>query len=230
MPTTSENRLLAALPRADFDRMTARMTEVTFGHGDLLYRAGGPIDYVYFPRTGLTSAVVVMESGASAEVAGVGREGVVGVSAFFGNDRSHEQVFCQVPPCVCRRLPAAEFVAEMGSCAPLRDIVFRYLRGAMAVAARQSACNALHPAEERCARWLLQCHDRVGADDFLLTHEFLAQMLGVRRAPVTVTAGTLQTAGLISYKGGRVTVRDRTGLENAACECYATIREALPPV
>ena len=224
-----ENRLLAALPPAEFARLAARMTDVTFGHKDLVYRAGGPIESVYFPVTGVLSAVVVMGEGASAEVAGIGREGMTGVSACLGNDRSHEEVDCQVPPCRCRRLPAAEFAAEVETCGPLRAVAHRYLRGVLAVAARHTACNALHPAEERMARWLLECHDRVGADEFQITHEFLATMLGVRRATVTVTAGSLQTAGLIRYKGGRVTVLDRAGLEEVACECYAAIRAALAP-
>src|SRR4051794_31069463 len=108
-----ENRLLAALPPAEFDRLTARMTEVTFGQRDLVYRAGGPIGHVYFPVTGVLSAIVLMEEGGSAEVAGIGAEGMTGVSTFLGNDRSHEEVVCQIYPSRCRRLPAAEFVAEV---------------------------------------------------------------------------------------------------------------------
>jgi CRP-like cAMP-binding protein len=222
-----ENWLLSALPPHDFARLTARMTDVTFGHKDLVYRAGGPMDYVYFPVSGVLSAIVVMEDGDSAEVAGIGREGMAGVSIALGADRCHEQVFCQVVPCACRRMPAAEFAAEVGKGGALRDVVYRYVRAAMTAAARQTACNCLHSADERCARWLLQCHDRAGADEFPLTHEFLSQMLGVRRATVTVTAGSLQSAGFIIYKGGRVTVRDRAGLEGTACECYAVIRDAF---
>lgn len=222
-----ENRLLSALPPAEFDRLTARMTDVTFGHKDVLYRVGGPLDHVYFPRSGVLSAIVVMDDGGSAEVAGIGSEGMAGVSAFLGNDRSREQVVCQVPPCPCRRMPAAEFAAEVNKGGPLRDVAHRYLRGVLAVAAQQTACNCLHAVEERCARWLLECHDRVGADEFSLTHEFLATMLGVRRATVTVSAGALQTAGFIRYKGGKVTVLDRAGLEEVACECYAVVRDAF---
>jgi CRP-like cAMP-binding protein len=222
-----ENRLLSALPPADFTRLAARMADVTFEHKGVVYRAGGPMDHVYFPRTGVLSAIVVMEDGGSAEVAGIGSEGMAGVSTFLGNDRSREEVVCQVPPCPCRRMPAAEFVAEVAKGGALREVVHRYLRGVLAVAAQHTACNCLHSVEERCARWLLECHDRVEADEFSLTHEFLATMLGVRRATVTVAAGGLQTAGLIRYKGGRVTVRDRAGLEEVACECYAVNRAAL---
>jgi CRP-like cAMP-binding protein len=224
-----ENRLLTALPPSDFDRLTARMTEVTLGQKDLVYRAGGPIDYVYFPRTGMLSAVAVMEDGATAEVACIGREGMTGLSAAFGATRSAEQVFCQVPPCGCRKLPAAEFAAEVARGGPLRDVVYRYLRGVLTVSARQTACNALHPNDERLATWLLRCRDGVGGDEFSLTHEFMATMLGVRRATVTVTASTLQTAGLISYRNGKVKVLDPTGLEAVACECYPVIRDAFRP-
>lgn len=227
--TPPENQLLAALPPAESARLTARMTEVTFGYKDVIYRAGGPIEHVYFPLTGVTSSIVIMAEGASAEVAGIGREGMLGVSTFLGNDRSHEEVVCQVPPCRCRKMRAADFAAEVEAGGAVRAMAYRYLRGVLAVAARHTACNALHPAEERCARWLLECHDRVGGDEFQLTHEFLATMLGVRRATVTVTAGSLQTAGLIRYRGGRVTVLDRAGLEEVSCECYAAIRDALGP-
>lgn len=224
-----ENRLLAALPPDDFARLTVRMTDVTFGLKEVAYRAGGPVDWVYFPRAGDMSAVAVMDDGATAEVAFVGREGMLGVSAGLGADRSAEEVYCQMAPCPCRRMPAAEFAAEVAKGGPLRAVVDRYVRGVLAASARLTACNCLHSVEERCARWLLQCHDRAGGDEFAITHELLSVMLGVRRATVTVTAGSLQSAGIIAYKSGRLTVRDRARLEDAACECYAVIRDAFAP-
>jgi CRP-like cAMP-binding protein len=226
---TPENRLLAALPPPELARLIAQTTDITLGPKDLLYRAAGPMDHVYFPRSGVISAVVVMEDGQLAETAAVGREGMLGAATGLGATTSPEQVFCQVPPSECRRLPAAEFTAEVGRDGPLREIVHAYVCGSLAASARQTACNCLHPADERCARWILACHDRVGADEFPLTHEFLATMLGVRRATVTVTAGTLQSAGLIAYRHGRVRVLDRAGLEEAACECYRAIRDFLDP-
>jgi CRP-like cAMP-binding protein len=224
-----DNLLLSALPRHEFDRLTARMTDVTLGHKDLVYRAGGPIEYVYFPRSGVVSSVIVMTDGASAEVAAIGREGMCGASVLLGATHSHEQVFCQVPPSECRKMPAAVFAAEASKGGPLRDVIHAYLRGALIASARATACNCLHSVDERCARWLLMCHDRIGADEFTLTHEFLAVMLGVRRATVSVTAGSLQSAGLITYKHGKVKVVDRIGLEEATCECYAVIRDAFEP-
>ncbi len=222
-----ENRLLAALPEADLSRLIAHTTEVTFGHKEVLYRAGGPIDFVYFPRVGAISAIIIMNDGASTEVAAFGSEGIVGVTAALGATVSAEQVFCQVHPATCRKMLTAEFVAEFARGGALRALVYRYLRSTLTVSARQTACNALHSVDERCARWLLQCHDACGTDEFPLTHEFLAVMLGVRRATVTVTAGNLQSAGLISYKYGRITIVDRARLEEAACECYAVVRSAL---
>ena len=222
-----ENRLLAALPPDDYARLTARMTEVTFPHKGTAYRAGGALDAVYFPRVGVMSSVVIMLDGATAEVAAIGAEGMLGFSAFLGVTRSVEEVFCQIPPCTCARLPTEEFVAEVGRGGSLKDIVHAYTRSVLATSSQLIACNALHPVDERCARWLLMCRDRVGADEFPLTQEFLATMLGVRRATVTVAAGNLQSAGLIAYRHGRVRVLDRVALESASCECYVAMRSAF---
>jgi CRP-like cAMP-binding protein len=227
-PSQPENRLLTSLPHAEFARLTAGMTDVTFGHKETAYRAGGPIEYVYFPRAGVLSAVVVMADGSSAEVGLIGSEGVTGAAAYLGTTRSTEQVFCQIAPAPCRRMPVRAFVAEAAA-GPFREAVLRYLRGSLTVASRVAACNSVHPSDERLARWLLMSHDRVNADEFTMTHEFMAIMLGVRRATVTVTAGTLQSAGLITYRHGKVKVLDRAGLEEAACECYAAIRDATGP-
>ncbi|QJX00873.1 Crp/Fnr family transcriptional regulator [Frigoriglobus tundricola] len=222
-----ENRILAALPAADLARVLARTTEVSLGKEELLYRAGGPIDFVYFPRVGTISAIVIMDDGASTEVATTGREGVVGGAAALGARVSAEQVFCQVHPATCRKLPTAGFVAEVARGGALRDLVYRYLRATLTASARQTACSALHSVDARCARWLLQCHDACGTDEFPLTHEFLALVLGVHRAAVNPLAEHLQNSGLIRYAHGRMTIVDRARLEGAACECYAAIRAAL---
>jgi CRP-like cAMP-binding protein len=222
-----ENQLLAALPPDDFARLAARMTDVTLGHGEVLYRAGGPMRSVYFPRSGVLSAAVVMADGRAAEAAAVGREGMVGVAACLGAARSPERVSCQVHPAACRKMPASEFAAEVARGGPLRDVAHAHARAALAAAARQAACICLHSVGERCARWFLACRDRVGADEFSLTHASLSALLGVRRATVTESAGSLQRAGLIAYRRGRVTVLDRAGLEGAACECYRAVRDVF---
>ena len=227
--TSPENHLLAALPPEDYARLAARLSDATFEHKRTMYRAGGPLDSVYFPRSGLMSAVVSTLDGAAVEVAAVGAEGVLGASVALGATHSDVEVFCQVPPCRCWRLPAAEFAAEVARGGALRRVVHGYLRAALTASARLTACNCLHGVEARCARWLLTCRDCVGTDEFPLTQEFLATMLGVRRATVTGTAGALQSAGLIAYRHGRVQVFDGPGLEHVACECYAAIRDALRP-
>ena len=222
-----ENRLLAALPADELAHLTARMVDITVKHKEFLYHTGGPMDYVYFPRGGVLSATLLMSDGATAEVAVFGREAMVGATTCLGATTSMEQVFCQVPPAECRKMPTAEFVAEFAKGGKLRDVVYHYLRSALVVSSWQTACNCLHSVEERCARWLLMCHDRMENDEFTLTHEFLSTMLGVRRATVSVTAAMLQGAGLITYRHGRVRVLNRAGLEDAACECYRAIRGAF---
>ena len=228
VPFPPANRLLAELPPDEFARLAGHLTSVTFAHRQPAYRTGGPLDFVYFPVSGMMSSVAVMRNGDTAEVAAVGREGMLGVTAYLGAARSAEDVFCQVAPCECLRLPAAEFAAKAARGGPLQAAVHAYLRGVMAVSAQLTACNCLHPVEARGARWLLMCRDRAGSDEFRLTQELLATMLGVRRATVSTTAKGLMDAGLLTYRHGRVRITDGPGLERAACECYPVIRAALP--
>lgn len=219
-----ENRLLSALPVADRARLLAGADEVTLDRGDEVMRANGPITHVYFPRTGILSMVIDMSDGGTVEVATVGREGFAGLPILLGAERSPSRVYCQVPPCVCRRVPAAGFVAELRSSAALRDVTHRYAQAHVNLSAQSTACNSLHPVEERLARWLLMTQDRVGDDELSLTQQILSEMLGVRRASVTTAAGVLQKAGLIEYRRGHIRVLDRAGLESAACECYRVVR------
>lgn len=228
-PTVPGNRLLAALPPADLDRLLPRMSEVTFEHKETVYRLGGPIDFVYFPHTGVLSAVVLMSDGQTAEAAAIGCWGMTGVTAFLGATVSSEMVFCQVPPARCWKMSAVDFSAEVARGAAFQKVIHAYSHAFLAASARSTACNCLHSVDERCARWLLTCHDQVGGDEFSLTHEFLATMLGVRRATVTVSASSLQAARIITYRHGRVKILDRAGLEKASCECYRAIRSLLVP-
>jgi CRP-like cAMP-binding protein len=157
------------------------------------------------------------------EVAMIGFEGMAGLSAFLGTTASPHRSFCQVPGQTLRldTVTLRRFLAGDGA---LHDLLHRYTQAVMAFLAQNIACNRLHSAEERTARWLAQTHDRVGTDSFQITQDFLAQMLGVRRAMVSESARTLQQAGLIRYSRGRITILDREGLHSAACECYLTIR------
>jgi CRP-like cAMP-binding protein len=222
----TENRLLAALPKNEYDRLLAQTQDVSVGVRDVLYRANGPIEFVYFPRSGVMSMVVVMDDGGSVEVGMVGNEGLVGVPAFLGTDRSPTQVFCQVGG-EMRRMRANVFRAEVRKDGPLQLLVMRYTQALLNTVSQATACNQLHAVEKRCARWLLATHDRVGADEFPLTQEFLAMMLGVRRASVTEAAGALQKAKLVTYHRGRIQILNRKKLEAASCECYRLIRDQL---
>lgn len=219
-----ENRLLAMLPRAEYDRLLPLMRPVEIALRETVYRQNAPIEYVYFPRSGVLSMIVVMEEGASVEVGIVGYEGFVGVPVFLNTERSPTQVLCQVSGSALR-MPAAAFRDEVRKPGPLQLAVMQYTQTLLNAVSRVTACNQLHTCEVRCARWILATHDRVGADEFPMTHEFLAMMLGVRRASVTVAAGALQQAGLIEYRRGRMRVLDRAGLEAASCECYRLLRD-----
>ena len=154
----------------------------------------------------------------------VGREGMAGVPAFLGADRSPTEVFCQIPG-ECLRLPVAVFKEEVRQDGPFRAVIQRYTQALLNLVFQSTACNHHHTVDSRCARWLLMTHDRVGADEMPLTQEILAMMLGVRRASVTEAAGVLQRAGFIIYRRGRLTILDRAGLEAAACECYRVVRD-----
>jgi CRP-like cAMP-binding protein len=223
-PDLPENRLLAALPAADRARLVRRMDEVTLDRGEVVYRSGGPVAQVYFPRTGLLSQVIDMQDGGTVEVGTIGLEGLAGLSLAHGRDRSMGRVYCQVPPSVCRRLPGDVFVAELRAGGRLSALVRRYAQCLLDLAAQSVACNRLHTLEQRLARWLLMTQDRVGGDRLSLTQQILSEMLGVRRASVTTAAGVLQKAGLIKYRRGTITVLDRPGLQAAACECYRVVR------
>jgi len=217
------NRLLNAIPRAVYERLLPHMKPVSLVLKQVLYERDAPIPHVYFPNGGVVSLLIEMDDGAAVEVATIGNEGLVGLPVFLGVDLSAERAIVQIAGGALR-MPAAVFVREVRPGSPLHDLLRRYTQALMMAMAQMAACNRLHPLEERYARWLLQTHDRVRADDFPMTHEFLAQMLGVRRATVTVAAGVLQQAGLIRYSRGVVTILDRPGLEAASCECYRLIR------
>jgi CRP-like cAMP-binding protein len=219
----TRNRLLAALPAPQLQRLLPALEPIELTWKQPFYEADAPIRFVHFPLTGVASLVTTMEDGVVVEVATVGNEGLVGLPVFLGTDVSPLTAFVQVPGAAVR-MPAAALEEEARSGGALSEILRRYTQAFLVQLARSSACNRRHSTEERCARWLLMTHDRVGADEFPLTQEFLSQMLGVRRAAVSVAAGLLQKAGLISYRWGRITVLDRGGLENTACECYRIIR------
>ena len=221
---THRNRLLAALPPKDLARLRrGRLTTVTLKQKDSVWRPNEAIEAVYFPLDAVVSVLAVADGGV-VEVATIGNEGVVGLPVFLGAQSSPGLAFCQVPG-RAERLESEVFLREAQRDGALRRLLQLYSQGFMVQVSQATVCNRLHSAERRLARWLLIVADRVGRQEFPLTHEFMAQMLGVRRATVTETAGSLQRADLIRYRRGKITIRDRKGLESAACECYRIVRD-----
>jgi CRP-like cAMP-binding protein len=222
------NRLLDTLAPHERSRIAGQVQEVKLEMKERLCEVGGRIDSVYFPLTAVVSLLNVAADKAGVEIATIGNEGLVGVSLSWDAASLNPAEFLQVQvPGRALRMEASAFVSEYGQGGGLTQVVHRYTQAFVSQLSQQVACNGIHSIEERCARWLLLTHDRVGSDEFPITHEFLAQMLGVRRPSVSLVAATLQQAGLIRYHRGRVQVTDRKGLEAAACECYGVLREVF---
>src|SRR5580692_2854714 len=213
------NRLLGLLAPRDYARFRPHLQPITLGYRQSLYRAHKPIGFVYFIESGVGSLVNTMMNRDAAEVGTIGNEGIVGLPLVFGDDRAPTSVYVQVPGAGLR-MTAALFQKELARSASVRAVMLRYAHAFFNQVAQSAACNQFHSLEQRCCRWLLMTHDRMQSDDFLLTQEFLAMMLGVQRSGVSAAAGALQTAGLIRYKRGNVTILDRRSLERRACECY----------
>ena len=233
MPTTATatpapgNRLLAALTASDYGALVPLLERVELTDHQMLVRKGERFSHVYFPENSVISVVNRMEDGGGVEVGTIGNEGMAGLAGYLETESTEGEIFCQVPG-VALRLPVAELLEAALRRPRLRRAINWYTQAYMAQVAQCVACNRLHGLERRCARWLLMTHDRVNrADVFPLKQVFIAEMLGVRRAGVTVAAGALQSAGLINYRRGVIRVLDREGLEAAACECYAIIRHTF---
>ena len=223
--TTSQisNRLLAALPADELARLRSHLDSVRIDQRDVLFDVEQRIPYVYFPEQGVVSLVSIFDDGGTIEVGTVGSEGIAGLPVFLGEESSTVRAVIQIPG-TATRMEAELFVRLAAAPGVLHHLLLRYTQAFMTQVAQTAACNAAHLVEQRCARWLLMTHDRVGDEEFPLTHEFLAFMLGVRRAGVTVAMQALQEAGLIHYTRGHVGIVDREGLERASCECYRVVR------
>ena len=222
-----ENLLLATLPPEDLTRISRQLESVPLRVKELLHKPGELIDYVYFPAAGFCSIVTVLEDGSMIEAATVGREGMVGLAATLLENPSPTAAMAQSDIDVCYRMKADAFRAEMDRCSAFHSVITRYAQALMAFVMQSAACNAAHSIPQRLARWLLVAQDRMGADEFLLTQEFIAMMLGASRSMVTMIAGEFQDAGFITYRRGRVTIVDRAALEATSCECYRTGAELL---
>jgi CRP-like cAMP-binding protein len=225
--TRSQNRLLDALPEKDLTRLLRRADRGSHKRGEVLSRQGKSITRVHFPVTAVLSLVTTLTDGSTIEISTIGNEGTTGVPIYLGADSmANATCICQIPG-ESLSMDAATFRAAARQSEQLRSVMDRYVLALLTQVGQAVACNALHTTIERAARWLLTSHDRVRSDEFALTQEFLSYMLGVRRASVTIAARTLQAAHLIRYQHGKITIVDRAGLEEAACECYFVMRSAL---
>ena len=216
-----KNRVLASLPKKEIDRLTPHLSPVTLKVRTQLL--DGKAEYAYFMEEGLASVVLTLAGGDTVEVGVVGVDGVVGLPILLGAGTMPGETFIQVAGSGFR-IDAEHLKVEFERSGQLRDHLHKYMLAHMIQSAQGAACNRLHTISERLARWLLTCHDRIQSDNMPLTQEFLGQMLGAPRTTVTLAAGMLNHAGLIDYVRGHVTIRNREGLENVACECYATVR------
>jgi CRP-like cAMP-binding protein len=219
------NRLIAAMPDDIRAQLAPHLEVVPLTPRTVLVESGLPMEYAYFPHAGVICLMAALRKG-GAETATVGPEGFIGFEVLLGGNTASQRVLVQVAG-IASRLPL-EILAEIArSNAALRDLLLGYVRYFMIQVLQSVACNGLHSVHERCARWLLMAHDRARTDSFQLTQEFLAELLGIQRPSVTIVARTLQKAGLIRYSRGLIAITDRSGLEEAACECYGMVREAM---
>src|SRR5438132_2577275 len=218
-----QNHLLEALPASDYERLSAHLELVPMGLGEVLYESGVQLRYVYFPTTSIISLLYVMEDGASAEIAIVGNEGILGISLFMGGDTTPSRAVVQSAGHGFR-LKAALLKNEFGRFGPTMHLLLRYTQALITQMAQTAVCNRHHSVDQQLCRWLLLSLDRLQSNELVMIRASIAHMLGVRREGVTEAAGKLQDAGLIRYRRGKITVLDRPGLEARSCECYQVVK------
>ena len=222
----NQNHLLAALPTAEFEPLAAHLELVPMALGEMLYEPGGQLQHAYFPTTAIVSLHYVMESGASAETAGVGNEGVVGVSLFMGGDTTPSSAVVQTAG-HAYRLGRRVLKQEFDRAGLMQSLLLRYTQALLTQMSQTAACNRHHSVEQQLCRWLLLTLDRVPSHELVVTQELVAGSLGVRRESIALAAGKLQHVGLIRYRRGHISVLDRHGLEARACECYAVVKKEM---
>jgi CRP-like cAMP-binding protein len=222
----SGNALLAGLPVSELDALRGIAERVRPRMRETLYTPGEPIDYVYFPQSSVMSLLAEMADGTIIETLTVGNEGMIGLSAILGARHSPTRAICQISGWTIR-MPAAAFIDAVPRSGELFDRLMRYSHARLRTLSQSVACNRLHSAQQRYARWVLTTHDRIGLDEFPITQEFLSQMLGLTRPTISLVGQALQREGFIHLAQGRLTVDDRSGLERVACECYAATRKAF---
>jgi CRP-like cAMP-binding protein len=222
----NQNHLIAALPAAEFARLAAHLEPVPMLLGEIVYEPGRQMQHAYFPTTCIVSLHYVMASGASAETAGVGNEGVVGIALFMGGNSTPSSAVVQTAG-HAYRLEAGVLKREFSASGPMQSLMLRYTQALITQMTQTAACNRHHSVEQQLCRWLLLTLDRLPAVELIMTQELVATMLGVRREGITQAAGDLQRAGLIRYRRGHISVIERSGLETRACECYTVVKKEL---
>ena len=222
----NQNHLLAALPTAEFEPLVPHLELVPLLLGQMLYEPDMQLQHAYFPTTSIVSLHYVMESGASAETAGVGNEGMVGISLFMGGDTTPSSAVVQTAG-HAYRLERRRLKQAFDQAGLFQKVLLRYTQALMTQMAQTAVCNRHHSLEQQLCRWLLLTVDRLSGDELIMTQELVASMLGVRREGITEAAGNLQRAGLISYRRGHIAVLDRKGLEKNSCECYAVVKKEI---
>ena len=223
-PRPQQNHLLAALPRAEFERLEGDLELVSLLLGEVLYESGDQMQHVYFPTTAIASLHYVVESGQSAEVAGVGNEGVIGVSLFLGGNTTTTSAVVYTAG-YAYRLKRTPLKQEFDRSGPTCRLLLRYTEALIALVSQNAACNRHHEMDQQLCRWLLATLDRIPSGELVITQELIANLLGVRREGITEAAGQLQLAGFIRYRRGHISVLERSGLETRACECYAAVKK-----
>src|SRR5689334_3923576 len=219
-----ENRLLGSLPPDEYERLRPSLREVSLSLGEVVYEFGGQLDYVFFPTTSIVSLLYTMENGASAEMGLTGNDGVVGIALFMGGGTMPNRAVVQSAGGALR-MKAKVLQDEFALGGKFQQLLLRYTQALITQISQTAVCNRLHSVEQQLSRWLLLSHDRVQADELIMTQELIADMLGVRREGVTVAAGHVQDLGAISYVRGHIQILDRKKLEETVCECYRVVRD-----
>jgi CRP-like cAMP-binding protein len=222
----NQNHLLAALPATEFEALAKHLELLPMPLGEFLYEPGELLQHVYFPTTSIISLHYVMESGASAEMAGVGNEGMVGTSLFMGGNTTNSSAVVQTAG-YAYRLHCQSLMREFNRAGLLQGLLLRYTQALMTQMSQTAVCNRHHSVEQQLCRWLLLTLDRLPSNELIMTHELVASMLGVRREGISEAAGKLQQAGFISYRRGHISVHNRFGLEAITCECYEVVKKEM---
>lgn len=220
----NQNHLLAAMLDADFARLAPHLEQVSMLLGDVIYDSGDKLQHVYFPTTAIVSLHYLLENGGSSEIAGVGNEGIVGVSLFMGGNSTPSRAVVQTGG-IGFRLKAHVLMEEFDRAGPVMRLLLRYTQALITQMSQTAVCNRHHTVEQQLCRWLLLTMDRLPNSELTMTQELIANMLGVRREGVTEAAGRLQQRGFISYRRGHISVLDRAGLEGHVCECYGVVKK-----